>query len=276
MNIIILNLTKNYQNKFLHTTSLGFLFVTILLCVESYAQQGKFKIRDDGFIQLAYNQPGSLTIGGVNSTPNNGQWAIEHFNNGLNFWRAWPAPYAGNYKLFIRDYNGYVGIGKFPYYKLDVQGNIRAWNGFWTVSDEKLKTNIKELDGVECLSILHQIKSYSYSYRLDELNQEDLTKYENDIKKKTADSANSTLPSKGSLSEMQRGFLAQEIQKVIPDIVNESGDGYLSINYIALIPIMLEAMKEQQKEKEELSNQVKILEQKLSEVVMKLDELSKK
>ena len=55
------------------------------------------------------------------------------------------------------------------------------------------------------------------------------------------------------------GLLAQDIQKIFPELVNESGDdqGILSINYQGLVPILINAIKEQQKELKELKEELK-------------------
>ena len=54
------------------------------------------------------------------------------------------------------------------------------------------------------------------------------------------------------------GLLAQDIQKIFPELVNESGDeqGILSINYQGLVPILINAIKEQQKELKELKEEI--------------------
>ena len=41
------------------------------------------------------------------------------------------------------------------------------------------------------------------------------------------------------------GLSAQTVQKVYPELVTVDGDGYLSLNYIGLIPVLIEAIKEQ-------------------------------
>lgn len=42
------------------------------------------------------------------------------------------------------------------------------------------------------------------------------------------------------------GFSAQELQKVLPNLVVEDDDGLLAVNYIGVIPYLVEAMKEQE------------------------------
>jgi hypothetical protein len=42
------------------------------------------------------------------------------------------------------------------------------------------------------------------------------------------------------------GLIAQEVMEVFPDLVWRDMDGYLAINYVGLIPILIESIKEQQ------------------------------
>jgi len=40
------------------------------------------------------------------------------------------------------------------------------------------------------------------------------------------------------------GVIAQEVQKEFPEMVTMQSDGYLAVDYIQLIPVMIEAIKE--------------------------------
>ncbi len=51
---------------------------------------------------------------------------------------------------------------------------------------------------------------------------------------------------------MTYGFIAQELKEVLPNSVTLQSDGYYSVNYISLIPVLTQAIKEQQKQIEEL------------------------
>jgi hypothetical protein len=50
------------------------------------------------------------------------------------------------------------------------------------------------------------------------------------------------------------GLLAQDVQKVLPELVKEADDkeGTLSVNYQGLIPVLINAIKEQQEQIDEL------------------------
>ena len=48
--------------------------------------------------------------------------------------------------------------------------------------------------------------------------------------------------------ERQIGFSAQEIEKLFPEVVMTDANGYKSVDYGRLTPVLVEAIKEQQKQ----------------------------
>ena len=46
------------------------------------------------------------------------------------------------------------------------------------------------------------------------------------------------------LDQQHYGFLAQDVQKLFPELVHEDGAGYLSVNYVELIPLLVQAVQE--------------------------------
>jgi hypothetical protein len=55
------------------------------------------------------------------------------------------------------------------------------------------------------------------------------------------------------------GFIADEVRNVFPEMVREGGDGYLALRDRGFSAILVEAIKEQQKEIDELKALVKQL-----------------
>jgi hypothetical protein len=53
------------------------------------------------------------------------------------------------------------------------------------------------------------------------------------------------------------GFIAQDVQKIVPELVRENEDGMLSMRHQGIAPILLEAIKELKAEIEELKKQIK-------------------
>lgn len=51
------------------------------------------------------------------------------------------------------------------------------------------------------------------------------------------------------------GLSAQEVQEVFPELVRKNEDGYINVNYTGLIPVLVEAIKEQDAVIEELQSE---------------------
>lgn len=67
----------------------------------------------------------------------------------------------------------------------------------------------------------------------------------------------------------QYGFLAQEVEMFLPEIVHTSDEGDKGINYIALIPMLVEAVQELQSKFDEQSAQIEQLENQLPLTIFK-------
>jgi hypothetical protein len=63
-------------------------------------------------------------------------------------------------------------------------------------------------------------------------------------------------PEKQFNARRQLGFIAQEIEPYYPEMVTTDADGYKSVDYSRLTPVLVEAMKEQQAQIEALKAQV--------------------
>jgi hypothetical protein len=48
------------------------------------------------------------------------------------------------------------------------------------------------------------------------------------------------------------GFIAQEVENLIPELVKTDSEGMKSVDYIGVIPVLVEALKNQQKQIDEL------------------------
>ena len=106
-------------------------------------------------------------------------------------------------------------------------------------SDERLKENIQPLQ--DNLSKILKLKAVSYNMRKEFYNISDPEKLSMAMSDKRKDF----------------GFLAQEIKEVFPEVVSlDSTSNYYSVNYVKLIPVLIEAIKEQQVQIEELKKQI--------------------
>ena len=95
-------------------------------------------------------------------------------------------------------------------------------------SDKRLKTNIKPITG--SLGRISDIDGVSFEWK---------DGYDKRVQNKT-----------------NLGVIAQDVQKVIPEIVKERKDGYLAVQYDQLVPVLIEAVKDQQKQIDELRRKI--------------------
>ena len=76
--------------------------------------------------------------------------------------------------------------------------------------------------------------------------------------------------------QRQIGVIAQEVELVFPEVVDTNEDGYKSVDYSRLTPILLEAIKEQQLTIADLIAKNKELESKVNTIeslISRLDRL---
>lgn len=69
-------------------------------------------------------------------------------------------------------------------------------------------------------------------------------------------------PDKGFTEGSQIGLVAQDVEKVIPEVVSTNAEGYKSLSYEKLTAVLIEAIKELKVENEQLKSRVSALEKK--------------
>lgn len=148
--------------------------------------------------------------------------AYTYFHGNFDQWRLW----CGADRIAINKQNGLVGIGtNSPAFLLHVNGSAgKPGGGSWSVaSDERLKKNIHPLDGaLESLMSLHPV---TFEY----IDPEAI----------------------GELDGLRMGLIAQEVEKVFPDWIDEGADGYKRMTVRGFEAVAIEAMRELRDEKDE-------------------------
>ncbi len=128
---------------------------------------------------------------------------------------------------------GRVGIERQnPTYTLDVNGIARA-TAFITSSDARLKENIATIENP--MDVIQNLRGTTYDLKTE-------TEFEID-----------------GDGGMHSGFIAQEIEKDLPHVVFTDEQGLKAVNYIEVIPYLVEGMKELSDRNEELERQVEAL-----------------
>ncbi|MEY3247982.1 MAG: hypothetical protein RL742_25, partial [Bacteroidota bacterium] len=140
-------------------------------------------------------------------------------------------PFSAGNKLPVMTFqaNGRVGIGTLQPTSgscglskqtilLDVNGLIRA-SGSLVTSDRRFKQDIETIPN--SLELIRKMRGATYTF-----NQE-------------------AFPDRNFSGGKQYGFIAQEVAEVIPELAVLNSDGYYALNYTMLIPVLTEAIKEQ-------------------------------
>ena len=133
-----------------------------------------------------------------------------------------------------------VGSGNSPTFSgLTIYGAITATGditAFYT-SDARLKTNVTNI--TSAASKVSQLNGVTFNW--------------NNAAVELGKSANVT----------EAGVIAQEVQQVLPEAVTERDNGYLAVHYEKLVPLLIEAIKEQQSTIDQLSSDMAALKAKL-------------
>ena len=125
--------------------------------------------------------------------------------------------------------------------KTKVNGDLYATT-INTTSDARLKTNVTNLTSDVRLK-LQALQPIQFNWQ----------QVEDSVKEDDAISINSPhLSTDINMEQMHYGFLAQDVQKILPELVQEDDAGYLSINYIEMIPLLVNAVQQLSSEVEEL------------------------
>jgi hypothetical protein len=127
---------------------------------------------------------------------------------------------------------GQLGIGvPIPTAQLQVgtngDGSVALANAWQTFSDERYKKDIVPI--ANALEKIEQLNGYYYYWK------------------------------EGTDANRQAGLLAQEVEKVLPEIVNTDSQGYKSVDYGKMNALLLQALKEQNNKVELLEKQVEQL-----------------
>ncbi len=72
-------------------------------------------------------------------------------------------------------------------------------------------------------------------------------------------------PNNNFRQNRQIGLLAQNVEQVVPSVVNEL-DGYKGVDYAKLVPLLIEALKEQQEQRKQDLERIEKLEQMIKEL----------
>ncbi|MBN1756620.1 tail fiber domain-containing protein [bacterium] len=141
--------------------------------------------------------------------------------------------------IFVNSSNN-VGIGTTsPTYKLHVSGRIKS-DGINETSDARFKKNVQPIENA--LEKALALQGITFEWNQEKMGE-----------------------------DMQLGLIAQDVEKILPEVVNTDEDGYKSIRYSVMVALLIEALKEQQAEQKILMEKIYLLEDELHEIKERLE-----
>ena len=184
----------------------------------TYTPSAKLDIRDTSDAQLALNGAGT-TWAGIRWDDVNGT-AYTWFYGGTQTWAFGGGGSAVSGKRIHCDGGMTIGSGydsvTMPTNGLWVQGTIKCADDLvaFDSSDKRLKDNIRKIE--KPLDKLDKINGYKFKWN----TKQDIHEGED------------------------YGVIAQEVEEVMPEIVNLKESGYYGVKYDKLIPLLIESVKE--------------------------------
>ena len=115
--------------------------------------------------------------------------------------------------------------------------------GFTNLSDIRLKENIVPLSKADRGRTLDKVLGMNvitYNYKQREVPEAE------------ADTTGTRQTDSRMTAERHFGLSAQELQAIYPDLVREGQDGYLGINYVELVPVLIQSIQELKAELDEV------------------------
>ncbi|MBI5383843.1 MAG: VCBS repeat-containing protein [Verrucomicrobia bacterium] len=117
---------------------------------------------------------------------------------------------------------GAIGIGtESPGYTLHVNGSVAGVGNYNALSDARYKTNVMPL--TNALAKVLALRGVSFDWRRTEF------------------------PEKNFSTARQLGLIAQDVASVVPEAVTQDAAGDHSLAYADLVPLLIEAIQEQQR-----------------------------
>jgi len=125
---------------------------------------------------------------------------------------------------------------------LTVSGSVLGSGPYIDVSDARLKKNIKPISGSDVLGKVVKLAGVTYELDLS-LKNNSVSGYQSTSKSSAhSKSGVGNIQSGGGFQQI--GFLAQEVEKVFPELVYTGKDGYKGLHYSRFVPLLVEGIKD--------------------------------
>ncbi|MEX0813583.1 MAG: tail fiber domain-containing protein [Chitinophagales bacterium] len=171
---------------------------------------------DNMYLEVYISRTGSVDYSIVNNLQSSGWIPVD--------WTAGSIP--SGYTVRTFDVNNLFVVGDYQNRftvkrggNAELAGRFKS-NGINETSDIRFKQNINALEN--SLDKVKQLRGVNYYWKVDEF------------------------PDKGFSKGKEIGVIAQEVEEIFPELVSIDDHGYKSVQYSHLVPVLIEAIKEQQ------------------------------
>ena len=210
-----------------------------------------------GYFNGDVNVSGNMTVGNLTPSADDSKdlgssslrWRYAYFSQSISAYGVKPATAGKNIQFF-------GGLEPYSNNMYDVGASSYRWKKIYLIdgvdqsSDARLKTNIKNIENA--LQKVLTLNGVTFNWRAEEF------------------------PDKNFDNESHIGVIAQEVEKVFPQLVSNGDDGFKGVMYENFAPILIEAIKDLKAEKDELQTTVEKQQQQIDELKRLVEELLKK
>jgi len=161
------------------------------------------------------------------------------------------------FAAYSRSAFGWGNANITPMFYVRENGTVWARGGFQNLSDISQKTNVEPI--ANSLEKLLQIQGVRFDFVVPEENAR-MTTMSTDDRFESAREATPELTREvfsqmeSEQSRQRLGLIAQEVEKVFPELVRTQEDGLKAVAYAEMVPVLIEAIRELQRQIEELRN----------------------
>ena len=153
--------------------------------------------------------------------------------------------------------NARVSGSPFTFY-VTGDGSVYSKGSLLTASDESYKENITSINN--SLNTIKRMRGVTYRLKGQDNETATTNTFQSDVSSRDTLSVQSPVPVeivnkiKAEKKRKKAGFIAQELEEIFPEAVYTLPNGKKAIAYSEIIPLLVEAIKEQQNEIDELKH----------------------
>jgi len=181
--------------------------------------------------RLNNTSPGSLSAGvfGENLGTGISGVGVYGVQNGTG-WGVYGKCIGG---IGVRGWGGQYGV-----YSV---GDVYTTGSYKNSSDARFKEDVQPL--TDSLSTVLKLRGVQFNWKRDEYPEHNFSE------------------------GRQVGFIAQEVEEVLPEVVDKGDDkdGFYSVSYGRIVPVLVEAVKELKAENDSLKQRLEVLEKRMAE-----------